>query len=85
MALKDKFVVRLADEQRDELERLVATGTRSATVITRARILLKVDAGRDAWPDDRIAEALDTSPSTVARVRKRFAQRGLEAATTPSP
>src|SRR5262245_15038020 len=80
MALKDKFIVRLTGEQRQELGRLAATGKRSAATITRARILLKADAARDGWPDDRIAEALDTSPSTVARLRKKFAQHGLEAA-----
>ena len=80
MALKEKFIVRLSAEQRDELERLAATGKRSAATITRARILLKADAAGDGWADDRIAEALDTSPATVARVRKTFVQQGLPAA-----
>ncbi len=80
MALKDKYVVRLTTEQRQELGRRAATGERSAASITRARILLKADADREGWADDRIAEALDTSPATVARVRKAFVQRGLEAA-----
>jgi transposase len=80
MAVKEKFSVRLTTEQRDELERLAATGKRSAATITRARILLKADAAGDAWGDDRIAEALDTSAATVARVRKKFVQQGLEAA-----
>ncbi len=80
MALKDKFIVRLTAEQRNELERLAATGQRSAATITRARILLKADGGGDRWPDERIAEARDTSVATVARIRKKFVQRGLEAA-----
>lgn len=80
MALKDKFVVGLTASQRQQLEQLAATGTRSAATITRARILLKADANGDDWPDDRITEALDTSPATVARVRKKFVQSGLEAA-----
>src|SRR5215207_1923710 len=80
MALKDKSVVRLSDEQRAELQRLAMTGERPAALITRARILLKADAAADAWPDDRIAAALDTSPATVARVRKKFATQGLDAA-----
>src|SRR5262249_54077528 len=80
MALKDKYVVCLAPEHRQELERLAATGERSAATITRARILLKADAGGDGWPDERIAQALDASPATVARVRKKFVQQGLQAA-----
>jgi len=80
MALKEKFIVRLTAQQRDELERLAATGNRSAATITRARILLKADAAGDGWADDRIAEALDTSAATVARIRKKLVQQGLEAA-----
>ncbi len=80
MALKDKFIVRLKAEQRQELEKLAATGKRSVATVTRARILLKADAGGDGWADERIAEALDTSAQTVARVRKKFVQQGLAAA-----
>jgi transposase len=80
MALKDKFIVRLTSDQRQELEKLATTGKRSAAIITRARILLKADAESDGWPDDRIAQALDTSDGTVARIRKKFVQQGLEAA-----
>ena len=80
MALKDKFVVRVTAAQRQELEKLAAAGKRSAATITRARILLQADADGDGWADDRIAEALDASASTVARVRKKFVQHGLEAA-----
>jgi hypothetical protein len=50
----------------------------------RARILLKADEGEDAtdgaWPDTKIADALEISRSTVARVRERFVAEGLEAA-----
>jgi transposase len=80
MAVKDKYVVRLTPAQRQELERLAATGKRSAATITRARILLKADADGDGWGDEPIAEALDTSRATVARVRKKFVQQGLETA-----
>jgi transposase len=80
MALKDKYVVRLTGEQRRELDRLAATGTRPAATITRARILLKADVGDDGWSDDRIAEALEIGPATVARIRKKFVQQGLLAA-----
>jgi hypothetical protein len=42
--------------------------------------LLKADADGDAWADQRIAEALDVSAATVARIRKLFVQQGLQAA-----
>ena len=85
MALKDKFVVRLTAEQRQGVEKLAATGRRSAAAITRARILLKADAEGHGWADDRIAEALDVSLATVARVRKKFALMGPQAAVARQP
>jgi hypothetical protein len=80
MALKDKFIVRLTAEQRNDLERLAATGKRSAATLTPARILLKADGDGDHWTDDRIAEGLDPRAATVARLRKKFVQQGLAAA-----
>lgn len=77
MSLKAKFIVCLTAEQRQELEKLSATGKRSAATILRTRILLKADADAVGWADDQIAEALDTSPATIARVRKRFVQQAL--------
>jgi hypothetical protein len=73
-----KVVVRLTADQRRALEALVHTGECSAHEARRARILLKADAdGPDAWPDERIAEALDVCRMTVMRARQRFAAEGL--------
>jgi transposase len=59
----------------------VATGRHAAAALTHARALLKADdAAGGGWPDGRVAEALGVSAGTVARVRKRFARSGLEAA-----
>jgi hypothetical protein len=69
-----KVLVRLTDEQRRALARLVRTGTRPAAVLRRAQVLLKADAGGpDAWSDTRIGEALGCSFMTVRRVRQQFA------------
>jgi transposase len=77
-----KYKVTLAAEERQHLHGLTAAGKAAAKKLTHARILLKADAadGGPAWPDDRIAEALDVSADTVARVRQRFVEQGLEAA-----
>jgi methylphosphotriester-DNA--protein-cysteine methyltransferase len=77
-----KHVVRLSAAERTRLERLVSTGKNSASALTHARILLKANAARPGrgWEDAEIAAALETSPSTVLRVRKAFAGRGLDAA-----
>jgi len=80
MTPTSKVEVRLTPEQRAALEQLVHTGTHPAHATRRARILLKADvAGPDAWPDERIAAALDVNRMTVARVRSQFAAEGLDA------
>ncbi len=79
--------VRLTEEERERLEGLIARGNDApARQLTHARILLKADEGAspdalgEAWPDTRIADALEISRSTVRRVRERFVKEGLEAA-----
>src|SRR5262245_23346244 len=77
-----KYLVTLTPEEREQLAGLLSAGKRSALTLARARILLKADqaAGGPAWPDERIAEALDCGVRTVERVRQRFVERGLQAA-----
>jgi transposase len=77
-----KHEVRLSDEERARLRTLVGQGRAAARLLTHARILLKADRA-DAgpgWTDAAIAGAFDVGLSTVARVRQRFAEDGLEAA-----
>ena len=82
MALKEKYVVRLTAGDRRQLERLVSSGKHPARVLTRARILLRADAGDGGpgWEDAQVAEALECGDRTVARVRRRYAEGGLDAA-----
>ena len=48
----------------------------------RARILLKANQGEkgEARTDAEIAEALDVAPKTVFNIRRRWVEKGLEAA-----
>jgi transposase len=82
MAVTDKYVVRLTAPQRRELGRMARSGKHSARTLVHARILLKVDAaaGGPGWDDATTAAALDCGASTVARVRRKFADGGLDAA-----
>jgi len=63
------YNIRLTDEERRELKRLVESGGKLARKIIRARILLFTDTGKTAT---EIAEALHVSAETVRNVRKRF-------------
>ena len=79
---KKRWIVELCDAERLELDRLINTGRTAARTILKARILLKADITADGrgWLDARIVEALETSISSVQRVRRRFVEEGLEAA-----
>ena len=77
-----KYIVRLTAEERTELEDLIHTGKRAASVLIHARILLKADVGEGGpgWDDERIAEAVECGASTVYRVRQALVEEGLPAA-----
>ena len=75
--VRDKYAVRLAPEQREELQHLIRVGKRPARVTARARILLKSD---DGWAAPQVAEALDVALGTVYRIKQRFTEEGLERA-----
>jgi transposase len=80
-----KYIVELTAAQRKELLHMISTGTAAARELTHARILLKADQGPEGpgWSDAQIQEALDISVATVARVRKRCAERGVQEAILP--
>src|SRR5205807_3534592 len=74
-----KYVVRLTGEERERLETLIRKGKSPARRVLKARILLKADvseAGK-GWSDNRIIDALETSPSMVYRVRKQLVEEGF--------
>jgi transposase len=77
-----RYKVTLDAEERQGLSELIAAGRAAARKLIHARILLKADAAEDgpAWPDWRIADALEVSTATVERVRQRFVELGLDAA-----
>jgi len=77
MALK--YSVTLTEDERDSLEQLLAKGKAAARKLTRARVLLKVDAGEHgpAWSDEEVVDALDCSAATVYRLRERFVMEGF--------
>ncbi len=78
-----KYVVRLSETEREHLESFVRKGKAHARKLLYARILLKADANKDSWTDERIAEALEVSTATVARERRRYCEEGLEVALMP--
>ncbi len=77
-----QFRVELTEEQRARLLLLTRQGRAAARTILRAHVLLA--AHEDAF-DDATATALHTSVNTVQRVRRRFAEQGLDRALYDRP
>ena len=78
--MNKKYIVRLSDKERRELEQLIAKGKTAAYRIRHAHILLKADADGPAWGDTRIAEAFSCHARTIEGIRKRFVEQGFDAA-----
>lgn len=72
---KKKYLVQLDDSERQQLEELLRRGAHQARKLTRARILLKADAG---CQDAEIVVALNVGRATVERLRERFVACGLD-------
>jgi hypothetical protein len=91
MAVKEiivkKYVVRLSDDERQQLGTLIRKGSSPAQRLMKARILLKADVseGGEGWSDNQIIEALETSPSMVYRVRKQLVEEGFEGVLSRKP
>ncbi len=82
-----KYIVRLTEDERIDLDSLIHIGKVAAHKRLHAEILLKADMSDlgAQWNDDSISEAFGISTRTVERVRKRLVQKGLEAALNREP
>ena len=80
--MEKRWIVELSQEERHQLEQLINKGNVSGYKIKHAHMLLKADEGEHgpSWPDTQIAEAYNTSESTVRNLRKRLVEKGFEMA-----
>lgn len=78
--MQKKYIVRLTDEERDELAQVIKKLKGTAQKVRRAQILLKADADGPNWTDARIAEAFSCRTKTVENVRQRLCERGFREA-----
>ena len=76
-----KYVVKLSEDERNQLNEMIRKGKSSAQRLTKARILLKADVSEagEGWSDSRIMDALETSATTVYRTRQQLVEEGFEA------
>lgn len=78
---RKKYVVRLTDEERSELQ-AIRDGTAAAYRRRHANILLLADVSRKngGYTDAAIADVLGIGTATAERIRKRCVMEGIEAA-----
>ena len=78
--MRKEYLVNLTEEERKFLHDLISASKGPARKLAHARVLLKADQGPlgPAWTDEKISRALEVSPSTIERIRRRFVDNGLQ-------
>ena len=76
--MQKKYVVRLTDQERNELQNIVKKLKGTGQKVRRAQILVKADADGPNWTDERIADAFSCRTRTVEKIRQRLVERGFE-------
>jgi transposase len=77
-----RYQVQLTREEREQLQKLISSGVATARKLTRARILLKVDAG---LTKTEISQALDVTINTITNVCRSFQTQRLAAVERKKP
>lgn len=72
-----KYIVRLNDQEREELKQVVKKLSGTSQKVKRAQILLKADADGPAWTDVRIADAFSCRTKTIENIRQRLVENGF--------
>lgn len=75
--MQKKYIVRLTDEERHEVEQVVKKLKGTSQKVRRAQILLKADVEGANWTDREIAEAFGCRIQTVENIRQRLVERGF--------
>jgi transposase len=80
--LPKKYLVKLTEAERVQLESMTRGGKTSARRLKRALVLLGAD---DGGKDAEVAAKARVSTGTVERLRQRFFEEGLQAALSERP
>jgi hypothetical protein len=80
--MNTKYLVRLTEQEREQLEALIRQGKTAASKMQPANILLNAEAHGVAWSAAAIAVAVSVHPRTVAGMRDRCVEQAWR---RPSP
>ena len=76
--MNKKYIVRLSNQERQELLAVITKLKGTSQKVKRAQILLKADADGPNWPHHQIAEAFLCRTKTVSNVCKSLVERGFD-------
>lgn len=82
-----KHSIVLNEEQRQQVEQIIGSGTAPARKMMHAHVLLKIDSGPKGpdWSDQQLHEAFGVGEATIWRIRRRFLEQGLSDALERRP
>ena len=80
-----RYIVRLSEEEQQSLKKLISTGKAAAYKIKHANIVLSIDVNGSGWTDEAAANAFHCHRNTVANIRQRLVEQGLETALERKP
>ena len=75
--MQKKYVVRLNEQEREELQQVIKKFSGTSQKVKRAQVLLKADADGPAWTDARIADAFGCRTQTIENIRQRSVEQGF--------
>ena len=75
--MQKKYIVRLSDQEREELNQVVKKLSGTGQKVKRAQILLKADTDGPAWTDARIADAFGCRSKTIENIRQPLVENGF--------
>jgi len=76
--VEKKYIVRLSDKERAELQFIVKKLKGASLKVRRAQVLLKADADGPNWTDREISEAYGCRIKTVENIRQRLVTDGFQ-------
>ena len=79
--VREKFAVRFTPEERDRLEHLVRAGRPGTGCGTGPHTA----QNQRGWSAPKVAQALDVAESSVYRIKRRFAEDGLDGVLQDRP
>ena len=79
----EKYIVRLSDEERQDLEKIVKKLKGTSQKVNRALALLHADANGPDWTNDQIAARTGLTVRAITNIRKTTCDRRFRSCHRP--